>query len=360
MMGGHAKRTTIAQVVERTDIVSDQRGALVRDPTLVNAWGLAFSPLGTAWVSANGSGLSEVLNSRGNEVIPRVMIPAAEGSDGSAPTGQLFNPDMTVFGGDAFIFASEDGAVSGWQPSDGANAVKRIDNHSRDAIYKGLAIAKTLRGETRLFLADFHNNRIDTYDSKYEPVRRIGGFVDRAMPAGFAPFNIMAVRDVLLVSYALQDKDAEDDVKGPGNGFVDAFDTNGFFLGRIISRGVLNSPWGMAISPSDFGDASDRLLVGNFGDGTINVFEVDLSRAAMRRFARQDLARLDGTLGDADGNRLMIDGLWAIQFGLGVGGFAKNTLYFTAGPNDEMNGLFGRLELPPTDTKETSACVTDP
>jgi uncharacterized protein (TIGR03118 family) len=356
----------IAALVEQENYVSDQPGvAEATDPELINAWGLAFNPAGPAWVSSNGEGLSLVLDSEGNRLL-RVVIPTAKGGQPpSAPTGQVFNGDPNSFKGDVFIFVTEDGTVSGWQPAFGTNAQLRADRSKREAIYKGVTIAEC-HGRLRLYAADFHNNRIDMFDDNYRLLRRHDqhdrdwgkhgddrrdddSFVDRHLPDGFAPFNIIAHGDLLFVSYAKQDADAEDDVAGPGNGFVDVFDTDGDFVQRLISRGVLDSPWGMAFQPPPAGKKSERLLVGNFGDGRVNVFKLERKGDKDGKHLR---AILKGTLGDAPDHPLVIEGLWALVFGLGAGGFDADDLYFTAGPGNETHGLFGEIGFVEEDASE--------
>jgi uncharacterized protein (TIGR03118 family) len=336
---GCSESPSAERVVARTDIVSDLPGATVTDPTLVNAWGLAFNPMGAAWVNANGSGLSEVYNADGTRPIPAVTIPALPTATGpSSPTGLVFNSTTTNFMGDAFIFVTEDGTIAGWQPSDGTTAVMRVDSSSTGAVYKGVTLATDTSGATRLFAADFHNGRIDVFDSTYAPVMATGGFVDAALPAGFAPFNVREVGGALIVTYALQDAMAQDDVKGLGNGFVDLFDLNGVLLTRLISQGDLNSPWGIAVAPSSFGAAPNQLLIGNFGDGKIHAYTFDMT------VPQQASAKPVGALHTTTNTELVIDGLWALDFGPNAGGFSPNLLYFTAGPAMEMHGVFGRLQ----------------
>ena len=342
----------IAALVEQENYVSDQPGvAEATDPELINAWGLAFNPAGPAWVSSNGAGLSPVFDSEGTRLLRVVVTPPKGGEPPSAPTGQVFNGDANSFKGDVFIFVTEEGTVSGWQPAFGTDAMLRADRSKREAIYKGVAIAQN-HGHLRLYAADFHNNRIDIFDDNYRPLRHNdhrrdhrkhsdgwgddNRFVDPHLPDGFAPFNIIARGDLLFVTYAKQDADGEDDVKGPGNGFVSVFDTDGDFVQRLISRGVLDSPWGMAFQAPPEGKRSERLYVGNFGDGRVNVFKLQRSGKHLR-------AVLKGALGTAPDQPLVIDGLWALVFGLGAGGFDEDDLYFTAGPADETHGLFGEI-----------------
>jgi uncharacterized protein (TIGR03118 family) len=201
---------------------------------------------------------------------------------------------------------------------------------SRGAIYTGLAIAN---GD-RLYAADFHNNKIDVFDGDFMPVTSPGAFADPNLPAGFAPFDVQNVGGRILVSYAKQDAAREDEVAGQGLGFVDAFDTSGAFLGRVATRGQLNAPWGMAQAPAGFGRFAGDLLVGNFGDGEINAYEPQ-SDGSFERV---------GLLKSADGKPIVIDGLWALQFGHGAANNGPtDTLFFTAGPDDESHGLFGSI-----------------
>ncbi len=321
------------RIVTRTDIVSDQAGAAVTDSTLVNAWGLAFNPAGAAWVSATESGVSEVYDADGNHVFPSVTVPGVDGT--GSPTGQVFNGDTNAFEGDTFIFVTEDGTISGWQQSAGAEAILRVDNSGAGAIYKGVTIVAT-ESDTMLFAADFHGGKIDVFDTSYQPIDT-GDFSDPDLPAGFAPFNVKAFEDKVIVTYALQDDNKEDDVPGVGNGYVNLFGTDGSLITRLVTAGELNSPWGVALAPENFDAAPNRLLIGNFGDGLIHVYTLDTSSADRPTVA------LEGTLSDSSGEDIAIDGLWALEFGVDAGGFDPATLYFTAGPDDETHGVFGRL-----------------
>ena len=324
----------VVDVVTQVNLVSDQPGkAKMTDPNLVNAWGLAFNPAGGPfWVSSAEKGLSQVYDDDG-KLLLSVAIPPAPGADPETnPTGQVFNGKAWAFGGDVFIFVTENGTIAGWQKDFGTTAHLRVNNSRREANYKGVAIVQ-VKGRPRLLAADFHNARIDVYDDDYRPVHHHGRFVDPTLPPGYAPFNIVVKGALVFVTYAKQGPGAEDDEKGPGRGFVNVFDADGDARMRLISRGVLNSPWGMAFTkPAD--DFSVRMLVGNFGDGRINVF-----RVAFDDDFRLS-AKLLGTVGDAPGHPLVIDGLWALAFE------EEDELYFTAGPEDETHGLFGKLVFP--------------
>src|SRR5881409_576091 len=252
---------------EQHNLVSDGAvSADLVDPALVNAWGLVASATSPWWVADNGTGLSTLYNGNtGAKVALTVSVPGA-------PTGIVFNsgPSFVVASGTKsgparFIFASEDGTISGWNPAVAATqAVVGVDNSAGGAVYKGLAIASTAAGD-RLYATNFHAGTVDVFDAGFHPV--LGGFTDGDLPSGYAPFGIRLLGGTIYVTYALQDADQHDDVAGEGHGFVNAFDTDGHLLRRVASRGRLNSPWGLAVAPSDFGEFSGNLLVGNFDDG---------------------------------------------------------------------------------------------
>jgi len=320
----------LSQTLIQTNLTSDRTDAANQDPNLVNAWGLAFSPAGPIWIAANGTGKAVVYNASGASTGLVVTIPVPPGATGpAAPTGQVFN-GTTAFQGDLFILVTEEGTIVGWRS--GTTAGLRVDRSGAGAIYKGVALV-TRNTVSRLFAADFHNNRIDVFDGNYASVELPSGrFRDPQLPAGFAPFNVVAVNGALWVTYAKQDDMAKDDVPGAGLGFVDVYDFDGNFVRRFASGGVLNAPWGIAVAPAEFGALANQVLIGNFGDGTIHAFDAATGAAGA------------AVLG-ANGAPLVIDGLWALGFGSGAPGVGRNQLFFTAGPNDEMNGLFGRLDV---------------
>jgi uncharacterized protein (TIGR03118 family) len=285
-----------------------------------------------------------------------IKIPAPPKAMGpSAPTGNVANTDSHEFKGDKFIFVTEDGTIAGWQSGD--SAVLRVDNSKGGAVYKGVAIHLGSKArKTRLYATNFNAGTVDVFNGKYEPVTVKGAFVDDDIPAGFAPFNVL-VSDTLgvLVTYAKQNAEKHDDVRGPGNGFVDLFDFNGNLLTRLISRGPLDSPWGLAFAPDNFGNISNTLLVGNFGNGLINVFTIKTKDDGKEKdpFAScphgsHVSAEFQGAIGDAEseGDPVSIDGLWSIVFGVDAGGFSSHTLYFTSGCAKETLGAFGMLTLP--------------
>jgi uncharacterized protein (TIGR03118 family) len=314
------------------NLVSDIPGlAAWTDPNLVNPWGVSFSPTSPFWVSDNGTGLATLYNGSGTPLSLVVTIPPPTGQQGpAAPDGQVFNPNPANFNGAHFIFATEDGTISSW--SGGSSAVLNVDNSGANSVYKGLAMANNGSG-TFLFATDFHNNAINVFDKNFNPVTLSGSFTDPSLPAGYAPFNIQASGGMLFVTYAVQNAAKHDDVAGPGHGILDVFDTNGNFVQRLVSHGALNSPWGMAWAPAGFGKFSGDLLVGNFGDGTINAFD-------------PSTGNLLGTIDGTNGLPLVNDGLWDLTFGNGGNGGSKNILYFTAGLNHESDGLFGAIATP--------------
>ncbi len=322
--------------VERK-LISDIPGlAEQTDPNLLNPWGIAFSPTSPFWIADNHAGVSTLYNSSGLPLSLVVAIPSpAGGTSPGAPTGVVYNntPDFLV--GTAlpahFIFATEDGTIVGW--NSGANAVLKADNSASGAVYKGLALGSS-GGSSYLYAANFHAGQVDVFDASYNLVTLAGSFSDPTLPAGFAPFNIQNVGGQLFVTYALQDSTKHDDVSGPGNGFVDVFDTSGHLLKRFASNGVLNLPWGIVLAPAGFGGFSQALLIGNFGDGRINAFD-----PATGQFL--------GMLQNASGTPLAIQGLWDLKFGNDGQGGDSHTLYFTAGiaggANLEDHGLFGSI-----------------
>ncbi|MGH8163221.1 MAG: TIGR03118 family protein, partial [Rhodanobacteraceae bacterium] len=308
------------------------------DPNLVNAWGLVFNPFGAAWVADNGSGLSTLYDGAGNIVPLVVQIPSPSSSSGGNPTGIVNNGSSgfvvsqgALSGPSRFIFDTEDGVIAGWAPNvDGTHALRVIDNSPSGAVYKGLALSAGGNGAL-LYATDFHNNKIDVFDGSFHPVALPGGaFRDSRIPTGFAPFGIQAIGGDLYVTYAMQDADKHDNVNGPGLGYVDVYDPNGNLLRRLASRGPLNAPWGVALAPAGFGRASNLLLVGNFGDGRINVYDTIFGIPL-------------GNLRGADHHPIQIDGLWGLAFGNGYLNQSVNTLYFTAGPQDESHGLYGSI-----------------
>jgi uncharacterized protein (TIGR03118 family) len=319
-----------------TRLASDIPGfAKFTDPNLVNPWGISLNSTDPFWIADNRTGVSTLLDGQGRIPPLIVQTPGIGGSVGSA-TGTVFNggPGFVISesgraGPSQFLFATEDGLIMGW--SAGVNITHALVtvNNSGAAVYKGLALATNSEG-TFLYAANFFAGTIDVFDQGFHAARLSGAFSDPALPAGFAPFNIQNIGGRLFVTYAQQNSQWHDDVPGAGNGYVDVFDANGKLLSRFASGGALNSPWGLALAPANFGDFSNDLLVDNTGDGRINAFNPQTGAFA-------------GQLKDSAGIPIQIEQLWGLAFGNGGGAGGKNTLYFTAGIGYEQHGLFGKL-----------------
>lgn len=344
----HAQES--ANAYRQTNLVSN--GAIPAantDADLQNAWGIAFLPGTPFWIADNGTGLATLYDGTGAKQSRVVHIPAPpSASQGAtaAPTGIVANPtsqfqlpNTTL--PSLFIFATEDGTIAGWNPSlsDPGSAVIVVDNSQSDmgAVYKGLALGSNANGNF-LFATNFRSGAVDVFDSNFAPAKVAGTFTDPNLPPGFAPFGIRNVDGDLFVTFALQDEGKHDDVAGQGNGFVDIFDTDGHLIRRFASQGDLNSPWGITRTSFDFGRFSGNILIGNFGDGRINAF--DPSGGFLEQVQ------------DPDGKPIVIDGLWSLTFG-GAAKSDPDTLYFTAGPNAEKDGLFGSIE--PADRQQSEA-----
>ena len=320
-----------------TALVSDVPGAAAQtDANLVNGWGVAFNPTGFVWVADNGTGKSTLYD--GNGVPQSLVVSIPPGAAGDAlPTGIVFSggADFVVganglSGPSRFIFVSQAGTIAGWAPNvDRTNAITVVDGAVTGKSYLGLALAAAGTGN-RLYATDFHNRVVDVYDGSFAPVALPGAFTDPALPAGYAPFGIQALGGRIYVTYAQQDAGG-DEVKGAGLGIVDVYDTAGALIRRLVTGGPLNAPWGLALAPADFGTFSNALLVGNFGDGRINAFDANTGAFL-------------GTLSDANGNPIVVDGLWGMAFGNGLSNQGTSTLFVAAGPSDESHGLYARID----------------
>jgi uncharacterized protein (TIGR03118 family) len=317
----------------QSNLVSDGSvKAQQTDTQLINPWGVAIGQQTPFWINTEGSGLSEVYDSGGNKQFV-TKIPAAAGSTKTgSPTGIAFNPSMTDFAlpqGSAalFIFDSLDGTISAWNSSV-TNAEVVADNSASGAVYTGLAIENNGAGNF-ILAANLAANKIDVFDAKFAAATLSGNFTDPAIPSGFAPFNVHVFNNQVFVTYAQQNPAGGPPTAGSGAGYVSVFDNNGNFVARAISGGNLNAPWGMALAPASFGAFGGDLLVGNFGDGTINAF--DATSFAFK-----------GQLQDSTGKPIQNDSLWEILFGANAAG-DPNTLYFSAGVNGEKGGLFGAI-----------------
>ncbi|HJW18702.1 MAG TPA: TIGR03118 family protein [Flavisolibacter sp.] len=313
-------------------------GAANIDPHLLNAWGIAFSPNGIAWVSSQEGHVSSVYDRNGNFISarPEVAIPSTGSSTGGNPTGTVVNidPNATDFklsnnATARFMFAGADGIISGWNGAAGNNALV-IANNAPAASYTGLAMAHTSSGDYYLYAANFSQGKIDVWDKNFTPVQM--SFTDPALPSDYSPFNIQNVGGKLYVMYAKIGADG-DEVAKPGNGYVDIYDAMGTLINRFVSQGQLNAPWGVAWAPAGFftdesGAGQDAVLIGNLGDGRINAYSTE--------------GRFLGQL-RSHGNPIVIEKLWGISFPPSTSTIDPNRLYFAAGPNDEKDGLFGYI-----------------
>lgn len=325
------------------------------DPVLQNAWGVAFTPGASPfWISDNATGCSTLYDGAGVKAALQVKLPLPGGSvpatackhfdpknppnlTPAAPTGLVWNPTsgFLVPGTSlpaVFIWDTEDGTISAWagglSPADQAVLAVDNPNTTNGAVYKGLVFGVNAKNGVLLFATNFRAGTVDVFDHTYSKITTDGGFADPRIPAGFAPFGIQNINGDLFVTYAKQNAQKHDDVAGPGNGFVDVYDTDGHLLRRFASRGPLNSPWGVARASYAFGRFSGDVLIGNFGNGEVNAFDSD--------------GEFRGTLRDVKGKPLVIDGLWMLTLGGGKNS-SSDRLYFTAGINGETDGLFGTI-----------------
>jgi uncharacterized protein (TIGR03118 family) len=338
--------TVPATAYDVRHLVGDLPGWADRiDPNLKNPWGISMGPATAFWVSNAGTGTSTLYNTNG-ELFPVgnpliVRIPAGGGRTGpSSPTGQVWNgtPGFQLAAGvpAAFLFATEGGTIAAWNRNvDAANAITVVDDPS--ASFKGLAIGVAASGPM-LYAANFKAGTVDVFDYTFKAVQTAGGFRDPNLPEGYAPFNVQRFGGNLYVAYAMQDATKTDAMEGDGMGIISVFDLEGNFQRRLVTGGALNAPWGMAIAPAFFGDYSNTLLVGNFGDGKINAYDVATGRQV-------------GMLKYKGGAPIALEGLWGLAFGNNRSGGDANILYFTAGVSGggakEDHGVFGSVSVAP-------------
>ncbi len=360
-LGSHAA-AQVTQHYKQTNLTSNLASlAPTMDANLVNAWGLARSSTSPWWVADNGTGLSTLYNATGVKQGLVVTIPpgSTQATTGT-PTGTVYNGNGTAFllaPGKAavFLFVTEDGTISGWNPGVSANQAVIMVNHKDASVFKGVTIAtiQTESGpQTYLYAADFRQGKVEVFDTNFKPVQmrgdrddddwassdhdrgndRGGGFNfdDPRLPRGYAPFNVQNIGGSIYVSFAKQDSARHDEVQGAGMGFVDVFSPRGKLQARLQPGPWFNAPWGLALGSSDFGAYSHDVLVGQFGSGEILAFD-------------PVTGKFKGKLNGIDNNPVHIDGLWAIAFGNGANAGPATSLYFTAGPDGETNGLFGTL-----------------
>jgi uncharacterized protein (TIGR03118 family) len=332
-----------------TNLVTDDQkvnSAQITDPFLQNAWGISHSTGSPFWVSDNATGVTTLYTVNPNtDAVTKVILGSPPDPSGGVvipppgagnPTGQVFNTanGTGAFNGNLFLFVSEDGTISGWRGALGTQA-EVLQTGFTANVYKGVTL-DTTGGHSYLLSANFRAGTIDVMKGDGGAPNLTGNFTDPNLPAGYAPFNIQVLGTRIYVTYALQDSAKHDDSPGAGHGFVSAFDLQGSFLGRIGAMGMLNSPWGLAIAPTSFGSLAGDLLVGNFGDGTINVFNPNPATPSFL-----------GQLLGPDGKPIVIDGLWGLIPGNDGSGGSSQKIYFAAGPNGVSNGLFGVIQPVP-------------
>lgn len=353
----HFTALSTRQEFSQANLVSDDQpghlNAQIQDPNLINPWGVAFSPTGPFWVNNNHTGTATVYSvnpmTDATTAAPLVVTiaPPAGTNITASPTGIVFNSDANGFMVDGksatFIMDTEDGTISAW--NSGSTTTLVVDNSNNPAhgdgslppqdqtegigaVYKGLAIGTQGNGTTLLYATNFRHGTVDVFNDQFQQVNSL---TDGNLPNGYAPFNVRVLDGKLFVTYALQDQFKHDDVAGAGNGFVDEFSLSGKLIARVASHGPLNSPWGLATAPADFGKFAGDLLVGNFGDGTISAFDLN----------HQD--RFMGKLLGVDGKPITIGDLWTLTPGNGGAAGSKGEIYFTAGVQGESQGLFGSI-----------------
>ena len=351
----HLDRRAEGGEFSQSNLVSDSQpghlNASIQDPNLINPWGVAFSPTSPIWVNNNHTGTATVYNvdpeTNATTAVPLVVTiappEAVSGVTTASPTGIVFNADQNGFmvnGAPAtFIMDTEDGTISAW--NGGASTTLEVDNSGSPAhgdpnvppdegigaVYKGLAMGTRKNGTTLLYATNFRHGTVDVFNDQWQQVNSL---TDGDLPPGYAPFNAQVLDGHLFVTYAKQDQFKHDDVAGSGNGFVDEFTLSGKLVDRVASNGPLDSPWGMAIAPDDFGKFAGDLLVGNFGDGAISAFDLKNDKF---------VGKLDGV----DGKPIGIGDLWALTPGNGGAAGSKGDIYFTAGVQDESFGVFGAI-----------------
>ena len=339
-------------------LVSNKTGVVATtttiDANLSNPWGLAAAPGSPFWIADNNSNVASLYSGTGaietnavtGSIATAITIPPSAAGVAANPTGQVYNGkggfEITTSKGEEtalFIFDGEGGTIAAWAQDSGATAVTAyddgVDNGTEHAVYKGLALG-TVSGANYLYATDLHNNKIDVFDTNFtKPAAMQGKFVDPTIAAGYVPFGITALNNQLYVTYAMRDPALHDEVTGAGMGYVDVYDFSGNFLNRFASAGALNAPWGIASVPAGFGSLeADDLLIGNFGDGTINIFTPNGTSLA----ASQGPLMVNGTT-------VSVPGLWSLVFGNGDPDKPLTTLFYTAGFADQTDGVFGKIAV---------------
>ena len=348
--------TDTALVSNKTGVVAT---ATTLDANLSNPWGLVTAPGLPFWIADNNSNVASLYSGTGEiqtnavtgSTTTAIAIPASATGVAANPTGQVYNgtggfliPTNNGQETSLFVFSGEGGTIAAWAKDSGATAVTAYDdglsNGAEHAVYKGLALG-SVNGASFLYATDLHNNKVDVFDTNFDkPAAMQGKFIDPTMPAGFVPFGIAAVKNQLYITYAMRDTAMHDETTGAGLGYVDVFDFSGKFISRFASAGPLNAPWGIALAPAGFGSFEGDLLIGNFGDGTINIFAPDGA----------SLATDMGPLTLNGGAAFAVPGLWSLVFGDGDSDKPLTTLFYTAGFADQTDGVFGSTAITSTTT----------
>jgi uncharacterized protein (TIGR03118 family) len=372
--GGGAYGSSPSQMAQQTasaftdaSLVSNKAGVVATattiDANLSNPWGLVTAPGLPFWIADNNSNVASLYSGSGQiqtnavtgSTTTAITIPASATGVAANPTGQVYNgtggfliPTSNGQETSLFIFSGEGGTIAAWAKDSGATAVTAYDdglsNGTEHAVYKGLALG-SVNGTSFLYATDLHNNKVDVFDTNFaKPAAMQGKFIDPTMPAGFVPFGIAALNNQLYVSYAMQDTAMHDETTGAGLGYIDVFDFSGNFISRFASAGPLNAPWGMALAPAGFGSFDGDLLIGNFGDGTINIFAPNGT----------SLATDMGPLTLNGGAPFAVAGLWSLVFGDGDSDKPLTTLFYTAGFADQTDGVFGSIAITSSSTSTTT------
>jgi uncharacterized protein (TIGR03118 family) len=350
-----------------TALVSNKTGIVATtttiDANLSNPWGLVTAKGLPFWIADNNSNSASLYSGTGQiqtnavtgSTTTAITIPASATGVAANPTGQVYNggggfliPTSNGHETSLFIFSGEGGTIAAWAKDSGATAATAYDdgtvNGTAHAVYKGLALG-SVNGASFLYATDLHNNKVDVFDTNFaKPAAMQGKFIDPTMPAGFVPFGIAALNNQLYVTYAMQDAAKHDETTGAGLGYVDVFDFSGNFISRFASAGPLNAPWGIALAPAGFGSFEGDLLIGNFGDGTINIFAPNGASLAT------DMGPLTLTAGTV----FAVPGLWSLVFGDGDSDKPLATLFYTAGFADQTDGVFGSIAISSASTSTST------
>jgi uncharacterized protein (TIGR03118 family) len=334
-----------ARTYVQTNLVSDGFvPAAHSDAHLVDPWGLVIGPTNPAWVADRGGGVATVFDGKGEPfpiasplvvTIPKgVKAAAVSGPTGIIITTATAAQFVVTSGGKSapasFVFATIDGTIAGWAPAVlPTTAVTAVDNSASGAMYTGLAQANNGTA-TFLYAVDFHGGKVLPFDVNFKAATLTGKFEDPQMLSGFAPFGIQNIGGVLFVTYVPVTELENKGASTPGQGIVDIFDANGNFVRRFAELGPLNAPWGVAQAPSNFGEFSNDILVGNFGGGNILAYD-------------PNTGRFKGELEGSNGKPIMNPGLWTITFGNGLLNQGTNTLFFTAGLDGGQHGVYGQI-----------------